>query len=69
MPSGVVTLTEDGVTVGTGTLTTGSPSVATITVNLVSAGTHVLGASYAGDTYYTASNASTVSIVAHRQQP
>jgi len=64
MPSGVVTLTEDGVTVGTGTLTTGSPSVATITVNLVSAGTHVLGASYAGDTYYTASNASTVSIVA-----
>jgi hypothetical protein len=64
MPSGTVTLTEDGITVGTGTLAAGSPSVATITLNVVSAGSHVLAATYSGDTYYTTSNSSTVPIVA-----
>jgi len=64
LPSGIVTLTEDGVAVGSGTLTAGSPSTATITLNVVSAGTHVLAATYSGDTYYTASNSSTVSIIA-----
>jgi|GEM_PF-111397 len=66
LPSGTVTLVQDGVTVGTGTLTAGSPSVATITLNVVAAGTHVLQATYAGDTYYTASNSSTVSILANK---
>lgn len=64
MPSGTVTLTQDGVTVGSGTLVAGSPSVATMTLNVVSAGTHVLEATYSGDTYYTPSNSSTVSIAA-----
>ena len=64
LPSGTVTLYEDGVAAGTATLTTGSPSTATVTLSLVSAGTHVLYASYAGDTYYTTSNSSTVSIAA-----
>jgi subtilase family serine protease len=64
LPSGTVTLTEDGVTVGTGTLTPGSPSVASIALNLVSAGTHLLAAAYSGDSSYSASNSSTVSISA-----
>ena len=64
MPSGTVTLTEDGVAVGSATLTSGSPSAGTVTLNVVSAGTHVLAATYSGDTYYTASNSSTVSIIA-----
>jgi predicted component of type VI protein secretion system len=66
LPSGTVTLTEDGVSVGTGTLAQGAPSVATITLNIVSAGTHILAASYPGDSYYTASNSTTVSIVANK---
>jgi hypothetical protein len=63
-PSGTVTITEDGVTVGTGTVVAGSPSIATITIPLVSAGAHILAGTYSGDTYYTGSNSSIVSIVA-----
>jgi hypothetical protein len=63
-PSGTVSITEDGVTVGTGTVVAGSPSIATITIPMVSAGAHILEGTYSGDTYYTGSNSSIVSIVA-----
>jgi len=63
-PSGTVNITMDGINVATGTLVSGAPSIATITIPLVSAGTHVLEAVYGGDTYYTGSNSSTVTIIA-----
>ena len=65
-PSGTVNITMDGINVATGTLVSGAPSIATITIPLVSAGTHVLEAVYDGDTYYTGSNSSTVTIIAAR---
>jgi subtilase family serine protease len=63
-PSGTVSITQDGVTIGTGTVVPGSPSIANITIPLVSAGAHVLQGSYGGDTFYTGSNSPTVTIVA-----
>ncbi len=63
-PGGTVTITMDGATVGTGTVTAGVPSLAVVTIPVVSAGSHLLQAVYSGDTYYTGSNSSTVSIVA-----
>jgi hypothetical protein len=63
-PSGTVTITEDGVTVGTGTVVAGSPSLANITIPLVTAGAHILEGTYSGDTYYTGSTSPTVAIVA-----
>ncbi len=63
-PSGTVTISMDGVTVGTGTVVPGTPATATIKVPLVSAGTHVLVGTYSGDTYYTGSNSPTVTIEA-----
>jgi hypothetical protein len=63
-PSGTVTISEDGVTVATGNVVAGSPSISTITIPMVAAGAHILEGTYSGDTYYTGSNSSTVSIVA-----
>jgi len=63
-PTGIVTITEDGSTVGVGTVVAGAPSIATITLPMVSAGSHILQGSYSGDTFYTASNSATVPIVA-----
>jgi len=59
LPSGTVTVLLDGVAVGVGTVVTGSPSTATITIPVVSAGSHVVTATYSGDTYYAASTTST----------
>lgn len=64
LPSGTVNITLDGVSQGTATVTTGSPSTATLTIALVNAGTHLLQAIYSGDTYYTGSTSTTVSIIA-----
>jgi hypothetical protein len=66
LPSGTVTIMEDGVSVGIGTVTAGSPSTATVTISLVNAGTHLLQAIYSGDTYYTGSTSSSVSIIASK---
>lgn len=63
-PSGTVTISIDGVAAGTAAVVPGSPSVASVTLPLVSAGTHVLEGTYSGDTYYTSSNSLTVDIVA-----
>jgi hypothetical protein len=64
LPSGSVTITEDGTSVGTGTVVQGSPSTATVTIPLQSAGTHILQAIYSGDTNYAGSTSAAVSIVA-----
>jgi len=66
LPIGTVTVTMDGASVGTGILTAGSPSTATVTIALVSAGSHLLQATYGGDTNYSTSTSSSVSIVAAR---
>jgi len=63
LPSGSVTVAMDGVNVATGTLLAGSPSIATVTIPLINAGTHILTATYAGDTFYTGSNSTTVIVI------
>jgi subtilase family serine protease len=63
-PSGTVSITLDGITVGTGTVVPGAPSTAVVTIPLVDAGSHILEAVYSGDIYYTGSTSATVSIVA-----
>lgn len=63
-PSGTVTIDIDGVAAATASVTPGSPSIASVTLPLVSAGTHVLEGVYSGDTYYTGSNSLTVDITA-----
>jgi hypothetical protein len=63
-PSGSVNITEDGTSVGTGTVVPGAPSTAIVTIPLVNAGSHLLQATYSGDTYYTGSTSSIVTIVA-----
>lgn len=63
-PTGSVNITEDGTSVATGTVVPGVPSTATVTIPLVSAGSHLLQATYSGDTYYTGSTSPAVSIVA-----
>jgi hypothetical protein len=65
-PSGTVTIDIDGVAAATASVTTGSPSIASVTLPLVSAGTHVLEGTYSGDTYYTSSNSLTVDITASK---
>jgi hypothetical protein len=50
--------------VATGTVVPGSPSTATVTIPLLSAGTHLLQATYSGDNYYAGSTSTAVSIVA-----
>ena len=55
LPSGTVTIFLDGVSQGSGTLTAGTPSMATVSIPVMTAGSHILSATYSGDTYYTAS--------------
>jgi hypothetical protein len=62
-PSGTVAFTLDGVSAGTGTVTPGSPSTASVTLTAVTPGTHVLQATYSGDSYYNTSIAAAVNIV------
>ena len=62
-PSGTVTFTLDGTSVGIGALTPGSPSTASITIATLASGTHVLQATYGGDSYYSTSIAPAVTLV------
>jgi hypothetical protein len=56
----------DGVTQGSGTVTSGSPSTASFTIPLIAAGAHVLVATYSGDTSYAGSTSASVSITASK---
>ncbi len=55
-PSGTVTLYLDGVSQVSGTVSPGSPSMATVSIPVFTAGSHILTATYSGDTYYTTSS-------------
>jgi len=61
-PSGTVAFTLDGVSIGTGAVTPGSPSTASVTITAVTPGTHVLLATYSGDSFYNTSIAPAVNI-------
>jgi len=63
-PTGTVTFYLDTVSQGVGTVTAGSPSTASVTIPLITAGTHVLTATYSGDTAYATSTSAAVSVVA-----
>jgi subtilase family serine protease len=65
-PTGTVTFLLDGVIQGTGTVTSGSPSTASFTIPLITAGSHVLTATYSGDTNYAASTSAPVAITASK---
>lgn len=65
-PTGTVTISMDGVTVGTGSVVPGNPSIANINIPLVSAGTHLLQGVYSGDGNYSTSTSQAVSIVASK---
>ncbi|MGB8260632.1 MAG: Ig-like domain repeat protein, partial [Terracidiphilus sp.] len=62
LPSGTVTFTLDGTTVGTPTVTPGSPSTASVTITTLTPGSHNLAATYSGDTFYNSSIAPNVTI-------
>ena len=66
LPTGTVTVAMDGVAQATGTLLAGSPSTVLVTIPMVSAGMHLLTATYTGDTYYTGSNSTTVAVIASK---
>jgi VCBS repeat-containing protein len=63
-PSGTVTLYLDGNSISSGQLTAGSPSATKVTIPAASltVGTHVLTATYNGDTYYSTSTATAISV-------
>jgi uncharacterized protein len=60
VPTGTVTLTESGTTLGTGTLSSGT---ATVTTSALTQGTHTIMATYTGDTTNTAATATTTQTV------
>jgi subtilase family serine protease len=61
-PTGTVTFTLDGASVGTSNITAGSPSTATVTITAPNVGGHTLAAAYSGDTNYTSATAAAVTI-------
>ena len=63
-PTGTVTFYLDAASQGIGTVTAGSPSVASVTIPVIPAGSHVLTATYSGDTAYVTSTSAAVAIVA-----
>lgn len=67
LPTGTVTFMDGTTTLGTGTLVPGAGlSVATLTTNTLTAGTHPITAVYAGDTNYTGSTSNVVSEVVNQ---
>ena len=65
-PTGTVSFTMDGVSQGTATVVSGSPATASITIASISAGTHTLVGTYSGDTNYTSSTSSAVTVIASK---
>jgi subtilase family serine protease len=66
-PSGTVSFLLDGTTtVGSGTVVAGYPSTATVTLTGLTAGMHVLTATYSGDTYYATSTSAGVYLTVAR---
>ena len=63
-PSGTVTILLDGASQGTATVTSGSPSTASVTIPLITAGPHTLTGTYSGDTNYAGSTSESVAITA-----
>lgn len=61
-PSGTISFTLDGANAGTANVVPGSPSIATIAIPLVSAGSHNLQAIYSGDNNYITSTSPSVLI-------
>jgi hypothetical protein len=61
-PTGTVTFTLDGASVGTETVTSGTPSTAVVTITAPSAGGHTLQATYNGDSNYTSVTSSSVTL-------
>ncbi|MFP5276849.1 MAG: Ig-like domain repeat protein [Acidobacteriota bacterium] len=65
-PTGTVTFTLDGAAVATAQVVPGMPAVATATIPSVPGGTHVLAATYSGDTNYTNATAPGVTLTASK---
>jgi hypothetical protein len=63
-PTGTVTILLDGASQGTATVTSGSPSTASVTIPLITAGPHTLTGTYSGDTNYAGSMSASVAITA-----
>ena len=67
LPSGTVTVYLDGISQVSGTVSAGSPSTATVSIPIFIAGSHILTATYSGDTYYTTSSTtSSVTIIVNK---
>ena len=67
LPSGTVTVYLDGISQISGTVSAGSPSTATVSIPIFVAGSHILTATYSGDTYYTSSSTtSSVTIIVNK---
>jgi hypothetical protein len=63
-PTGIVTFTDAGTTLGTGTLSTsGGVTTATFTTSLLAVGTHSLVAGYSGDNNHDASSGSLSQVI------
>lgn len=62
LPTGTVNFMLDNVSQGVQSVTTGSPATATMTIPILTAGTHTLVATYSGDNYYATSISSTVTL-------
>lgn len=58
-PTGTVTFTLDGVAAGSATVNPGNPSTASATITVPAAGSHILLATYSGDTSFLTSSAAT----------